>query len=272
MDVACDTFMEKTGCVHRKDIKKLDSRQLYVESGLSEEYDKHLQLVGRLLYQGNYRQAQKEADEALDIRCNSQFHLAQQEEFFADNLVSIGEYSAAKEILLSLTPVDRSTGECGFAPACRAPIVAYRQFLLGEAYIGLGNARSAIDLLKTDVPNLIKESSMRVALAWALSHAYLLAGDNEKAVQTFDAYYFSTDQKGRHFFSELAQLDEVNHKLAEHIVGESLDRCRENGRLGSPDCLQELQLVARLLKIRGHALLAKQMELRAGEVECQTNW
>ncbi len=151
--------------------------------GLIQKYQLLRCQVGNAVRAGHYQLASALADKALSIcnhidpRCPD---LLMQEGFAAD-LVSLGRYEDAKRIIQSLPAVQEMPVEKGNP----APFIAYRQRILGESLLGLGDFTGSINELQRPVNGLAADSPARWDLQVALAQAYLAAGKDDLAHNAF---------------------------------------------------------------------------------------
>lgn len=136
-------------CQYRRHLRILDLTQLSEAAGIQAKYERCLRSVSLSLHRGQYRLAAEYANTALSLRPLraepkspwrtkgkyywDELYSLNIEEYFAENLCSLGMYEEAKSLILSFP--DMPTVPKSF---CTGPFVGYRRGVLAEARLGLG--------------------------------------------------------------------------------------------------------------------------------------
>jgi len=151
--------------------------------GLIQKYQRLRCQVGNAIRAGHYRAASVLVDKALSVQAHIDPLCTDllMEEGFAADLVALGRYEDAKNIIRKLPAVSEMPVE----KENPAPFIAYRQRILGESLLGQGDYEGSIRELQKSVPDLAVDSSGRLDLKLALAQAYLLAGKDDLARAVF---------------------------------------------------------------------------------------
>ncbi|MBA3995096.1 MAG: hypothetical protein C0469_16380 [Cyanobacteria bacterium DS2.3.42] len=168
----------------RNHLRTLDLTQLSEAAGVQAKYDSCLRSVSLSLHRGHYKLAAEYANTALSLRPLrgvpkspwrtkgkyqwDELYSLSSEEYFAENLCSLGMYEEAKSLILSFP--DMPTVPKSF---CTGPFVGYRRGVLAEARLGLGEYDEVTKELSKPIPDLIESNSTWAMIEFLQGFAYL---------------------------------------------------------------------------------------------------
>lgn len=221
-----------------------------------ERYFYYINLANHCCYRKHDREsAAQYADLALKNRVVADSFNT--EEVFASTLIALGKYEQAKCLILSLAPKKKSP------KYCLAPMVAYRQDLLGQACMGLHQYQSAAKIFAKDIPDLIPENTVRSTLELRLFIADVCLGDNRAAKIALKQLRQNTYMLGQPFQTEaeccplialyepLINLSSEDAKEAKNICDKHIRFWQKSEYLGDPDAVPMLEGAAKVLQDRG---------------------
>ncbi len=162
-----------------------------------ERYKHYINLVNSCYRHHEYKSAAIYADKALENRVC--LDVKDFEDIFASTLIGLGKYEEAKCLILKLAPLRKN----GFAP-----LIAYRQDLMGQAYMGLHQYQFAAKEFEREVPGLIPENTMGPELEFRTFVAYACLGEKESARKVLIKL-----RRPRVMFGRLSYVDKSNNPV-----------------------------------------------------------
>ncbi len=181
------------------------------------------------------------------------------EESFASTLIDLGKYEQAKCLIEKMVPLKKSSPEY-----CLAPIVAYRQILLGRCYMGLHQYRAAALIFGKDVPDLIPENMTRQSLEWGTFVASVVDGDNNAAKKILkhwrdnSRHYYDpkphseeADNPVFRFFELSMDLLPSDSTMAKRLCDDYVKFWQENENIGDTDAIPMLEGAAAVMQNHG---------------------
>lgn len=179
----------------RKQIRQLDFGQLAELAGVESKYEQCRWAVNHCLYRGQYKLASEYANAALTLRPLRstrkssgksdeiyrfrELDSMNNEEFFAENLCSLGMYKDAKSVILSLPEIPPMTNTF-----CNGPHIGYRRGVLAESCMGLGEYDKAIQELSKPIPNVVEGNGTWAMLNFLKAFAHLAKHEKKPAFES----------------------------------------------------------------------------------------
>jgi tetratricopeptide (TPR) repeat protein len=195
------------------------------------------------------------------------------EESFVSTLIDLGKYEQAKCLIEKLAPLRQGSPEY-----CLAPIVAYRQILLGRCYMGLHQYHSAALIFGKDVPDLIPENTTRQSLEWGAFVASICDGDNNAAKKVLehwrgnDRHYYDlkpfsdeADNPVFRFFKLSIDLSPGDETAAEKLCDDYVKFWRKNDNIGDADAVPMLEAAATVMQNHGFLSQSAKLTVCANE-------
>lgn len=195
LTLALGKFLER----YRIHLREVSYLQLSEAAGIERKYDRCLWLLTRSLDRGEYKQAAVYAEPAFALRsfrrppekrektdAENEFdelYSFNKEEVFAENLCSLGMYSKAKSVMLSLPDIPALN-----LKFCSGPIVGYRRAILAEACLGLKDYDEAIKILNKPIPDLIESNGTWQEIDFVKGCAHLARHESKLAKETISRW------------------------------------------------------------------------------------
>jgi hypothetical protein len=185
LDWCLDQYLEYSGCKNPRSLESMNPYQLYCEAGMAKDYVRYRCDTINAAHCGDHTAAAKFARLALATRWHGSCHSPDTEEKFAASLISTGECANAIEVIQTIRSVESTEIEKDNPAA----FVAYRKFLMGQAYIRMRNFKMAIKVLREainkekqqTVPDEHPCGTMMQQIELALFKARRLGGDTQLA-------------------------------------------------------------------------------------------
>lgn len=184
---------------YRNHVRTLDLIHLSEAAGIQAKYDRCLTSVSLSLYRGQYRLAAEYAKTALSLRPLraepkspwrtkgkyqwDELYSLNSEEYFAENLCSLGMYEEAKSLILSFPEIP--TVPKSF---CIGPFLGYRRGVLAEACLGLKEYDEVTRELSKPIPDLVESNSTWAMLEFLQGFAYLAQRKNVLAKEAISKW------------------------------------------------------------------------------------
>ena len=263
---------------YRNRLKTLDLTQLSEAAGVQTKYDSCLRSVSLSLHRGQYKLAAEYANTALSLRTLrgepkspwrtkgkyqwDELYSLSSEEYFAENLCSLGMYEEAKSLILSfptIPAVPRSF--------CIGPFLGYRRGVLAEACLGLKEYDEVIQELSKPIPGLIKSNSTWAMIEALRGFAYLAKRESGSAKEAFSKWA-SNCPTPNEFECLLFKIPETSNELSACNLSEAIIDFFERNQ---PDTTtpQNLDYCGAAMEAYGHTSAAKLLFSKAREIRQQ---
>lgn len=220
-----------------------------------EQYIHYIRLTRRCCHKHEYKLAAICADKALETRvCLDAF---EEEEFFPSTLIELEKYEQAKDLTLRLAPLQRNSPRC-------APIAAFRQELMGRAYMGLHQYQSAVEEFGREIPDLVPENRTRQGLELRLFVACMCTGDNKSAKKVlnhllesrhmFDHSFCIVDENNPiiTLFEPMITLSLNDGTAAKNICDKHIQFWQKTENFDDPDAVPMLEGASQVMLNRGY--------------------
>lgn len=184
---------------YQNHLRTLDLTQLSEAAGIQAKYDRCLRSVSLSLHRGQYRLAAEYANTALSLRPLraepkspwrtkgkyywDELYSLSSEEYFAENLCSLGMYEEAKSLILSFPEIPTSPKSF-----CIGPFLGYRRGVLAEACLGLKEYDEVVQELSKPIPDLVKSNSTWAMIEFLQGFAYLGQRKGVSAKEAFSRW------------------------------------------------------------------------------------
>lgn len=263
---------------YRRYLRTLELTQLSQAAGIQAKYDRCLRSVSLSLHRGQYRLAAEYAKTALLLRPLraepkspwrtkgkyqwDELYSLNSEEYFAENLCSLGMYEEAKSLILSFP--DMPAVPKSF---CIGPFVAYRRGVLAEARLGLGEYDEAIQELSKPIPDLVESNSTWAMIEFLRGFAYLGQRKGAAANEAFSRWMNRCPEP-----SELECLLFAIPRTGNDFTSCNLSKAIiEFFELHQPDSTtpQNLDYCGAVMEVYGHTSAAEILFSKAREIRQQ---
>lgn len=272
--LALEPYLES----YRVYLNSVNLSQLLKSAGIEEKYDRCLWLLRSSLHKGEYKQAAEYARPAFALRSFraisekskkadgkykfDELYSFYNEEGFAEDLCSLGLYTEAKSVMLSLPDIPALNLKFS-----SGPMVGYRRGILAEACLGLREYDEAIKILNKPIPDLIQSNGAWQTIDALKGYAHLAKHESKLSRETISRWG-KRGQQPCELESLLIQItnygdDDSSCKLSNQIIS-FFDLHKDDVTI--PQCLD---FCGAAMKAYGHNTAAQQLYSKASQIREQ---
>lgn len=263
---------------YRQSLRSLDLKQLSEVADIQKKYENCLRDMSLSLHHGEYRVAAGYANTALSLRAlrvepkspwriNGQcqwdeLYSLSSEEYFAENLCSLGMYAEAKSVILTLPEIPTTSKSL-----CSGPFVGYRRGVLAEAHLGLREYAEVTQELSKPIPDLIESNSTWAMIECLKGFAYLAKREGGSAKEAFSRWANNCPTPNA-FESLLFRIPETGNEFTACRLSKEIIEFFERHQ---PDTTtpQNLDYCGAAMEAYGHTAAAELLFSKAREVRQQ---